>query len=277
MPTLILSSRYTQESKILRTAAQALQWETFRAEDGRIPSRYKCSSDGHAIYCTVPQAFQFAERLGAMLLGCSSAWLPSLPEAFTRRRIWALDLKEAVHIQERCFMKPALGKSFDAAIRTGHELAAEVTHLPSSLKVHVSEVVAWEAEYRCFIKDKKVITLAPYRRGAVIFSSYESPLGGPQRETYAAADFAESVVNAIPSPRAFVLDVGLIPGRGWAVVEPNECWGSGLYGCALAKVLEVLLAATVDRDKAADEDGRWDYARHYYDACPHMIPGATER
>jgi hypothetical protein len=62
----------------------------------------------------------------------------------------------------------------------------------------------------------------------------------------------------------------MIKGRGWAVVEPNECWGAGIYGCSPVKVLEVLLAATVQRCKATEEDRKWDYAEHYFRACPHM-------
>ena len=67
-----------------------------------------------------------------------------------------------------------------------------------------------------------------------------------------------------------MLDVGLIKGRGWAVVEPNECWGAGVYGCMPSKILEVLLAATVQTREATEGDLQWDYARHYFKACPHM-------
>jgi len=37
--------------------------------------------------------------------------------------------------------------------------------------------------------------------------------------------------------------VGHIKDRGWAVVEANAAWGSGLYGCDPVKVLEVLRCA----------------------------------
>ena len=67
-----------------------------------------------------------------------------------------------------------------------------------------------------------------------------------------------------------MLDVGTIRGRGWAVVEPNECWGAGIYGGVPAKVLEVLLAAMVGKGEATKEDRAWDYAEHYFRACPHM-------
>ena len=270
MPRLILSSSYNTESKILRRSAQDLKWETFRFEGDNIPSWYEHRDSQHAIYCTVPKAFNVACQLDSILLGCSGNWLTELPEKFSKRRIDLLELRNAAGIKADCFIKPALGKPFDAAVRTGQQLVSQTSHLPSGLLVHASEVVEWEKEYRCFTKDNKVMTLSPYRRGAVTFFSYRSPLRGPRRELEEASAFADSVLNSVPCPRAFVLDVGFIKGRGWAVVEPNECWGAGLYGCAPSEVLEVLLAAVVQKRKATKEDLKWDYAEHYYRACPHM-------
>ncbi|MFO1513640.1 MAG: ATP-grasp domain-containing protein [Verrucomicrobiota bacterium] len=270
MPTLILSSSYTTESKILRKAAESLKWETFRFEGENIPSWYDQKNRQHAIYCTVPKAFNVASRLDSILLGCSSNWLPSIPDKFLKRRIQLVDLKHAIGVKERCFIKPALGKSFAAAVRTGESLVSQTSHLPPDLLVHASEVVEWEAEYRCFIKNNEVLTLSPYRRGKITFSSYASPLEGPRHELEAASEFAKSVLSSVPCPKGFVLDVGIIKGKGWAVVEPNECWGSGVYGCMPTKVLEVLLAATVQKRTATQEDMAWNYAESYFRACPHM-------
>jgi len=270
MPTLILSSSYTTESKLLRKAAQVLKWDTFRFQGDNVPAWYEPGNTQHAIYCTVPKAFNVASRLDSFLLGCSSEWVANLPDPFTRRTIKLLELKDATGIKERCFIKPALGKSFDAAVRTGQALISQVSHLPPGLLVHVSEVVEWETEYRCFARNNKVLTLSPYRRGGVTFSSYASPLRGPRGELEAASEFANSVLKSVPCPRAFVLDVGIIKGGGWAVVEPNECWGAGIYGCTPSSVLQVLLAATVQRRRATVDDLNWDYAGHYFRACPHM-------
>lgn len=41
-----------------------------------------------------------------------------------------------------------------------------------------------------------------------------------------------------------VLDIGTISGRGWAVVEANAAWGSGIYGCDPMEVLGVIRHAT---------------------------------
>ena len=270
MPALILSSSYSTESKVLRKAAQVLNWETFRFQGDNLPPCYEPGNTRHAIYCTVPKAFNVASRLGCILLGCSSNWLANLPDKFSKRRIEVLELQDAMSINERRFIKPALGKSFDAAVRTGQPLISQASHLPKNLLVHVSEAVEWETEYRCFTRNNEVMTLSPYRRGDIAFSSYASPLKGPRRELETASEFATSVLNSVPCPNAFVLDVGIIKGRGWAVVEPNECWGAGIYGCTPSKILEVLLAATVQRCKATEDDMKWDYAAHYLGACPHM-------
>ncbi len=167
--------------------------------------------------------------------------------------------------------RPMPAMSLDTQrLRIGQSLIPQAARLPPGLLVHVSEVVEWEAEYRCFTRNNEVMTLSPYRREGVTFSSYKTELAGPRHELDAASEFAGSVLSSVPCPRAFALDVGIIRGRGWAVVEPNECWGAGIYGCTPSKVLEVLLTATVRRHQATEEDMEWDYAEHYFRACPHM-------
>lgn len=47
------------------------------------------------------------------------------------------------------------------------------------------------------------------------------------------------------SHRAIVVDVGEIFGRGWAVIEANAAWGSGIYGCDPGRVLDVIRHATL--------------------------------
>jgi len=46
-------------------------------------------------------------------------------------------------------------------------------------------------------------------------------------------------------PAAISLDVGTIRGRGWAVVEANGAWGSGIYGCNPDEVLNVISQAVI--------------------------------
>ena len=55
------------------------------------------------------------------------------------------------------------------------------------------------------------------------------------------ASLMESCGDELPA--AFVLDVGLIEGRDWAVIEANPASSAGLYGCDPHKVLDVLAGA----------------------------------
>jgi hypothetical protein len=41
-----------------------------------------------------------------------------------------------------------------------------------------------------------------------------------------------------------VIDVGRIPGKGWAIIEINQAWASGIYGCDPGRVLDVLEMAS---------------------------------
>ncbi|MBN9522734.1 ATP-grasp domain-containing protein [bacterium] len=51
--------------------------------------------------------------------------------------------------------------------------------------------------------------------------------------------------DRVELPRTAVLDIGVIAGRGWAVVEQKSAWGAGIYGCDPAQMLEVIWHAAV--------------------------------
>lgn len=218
----------------------------------------------------MPDAFNIADQIESTLLGCSYDWLPNLSEEFIKREIKLFNLKDISDIKSKYFIKPALSKSFNACVTTGERLHKEVKHLPEMLKVHVSEPVTWEVEYRCFISEKEIKTLSPYVRYKETFNSYEKPLLGPASERTEAFIFAQNLVEKVNIPNALVLDIGKIKNKGWAVVEPNECWGSGIYGCSPKKVLQVLLNSCIPKKDFKEDQKCWDYKVHYFDACPNL-------
>ena len=183
-----------------------------------------------------------AEQFGLRLLEPAVDWLPRLPEDFRRRRVSLMPLRSARRLAEPAFIKPPNDRSFPARVYTGAELP---DGYDEDSPVLAAEVARWEAEFRCFVLDRRPRTLSVYLRG-----------GELQRErgfaaTGAELAEAEELVRAVCAdrrvdlPRAAVLDVGVIAGRGWAVVEQNAAWGAGLYGCDPAAVLEVLRHAAV--------------------------------
>jgi hypothetical protein len=61
------------------------------------------------------------------------------------------------------------------------------------------------------------------------------------QEFAAAKTTAEAAAAFIN--RAVVIDTGYIEGRGWAVVEANPAWASGLYLCDATAALAVVAGA----------------------------------
>ena len=252
MPTLILTPRFTDDAQALWRAAGQLGWDVERLTNWRVPEHLRAVPDP-VLYLEGMFGPTLAKQFGLRLLEPAVDWLPRLPEEFRKRRVSMMPLRAARQLTEPSFIKPPNDKSFPARVYTG----AELPHgYDEESPVLVAEIVHWEVEFRCFVLDRRPCALSVYLRE-----------GELQREKeFAAAELelaaAESVVRTVCAdlrvdlPRAAVLDVGVIAGRGWAVVEQNAAWGSGIYGCDPVAVLEVLRHAAVQAEQAAAPDRR---------------------
>lgn len=241
MPTLILTPRFTEDSQALWRAAGQLGWGVERLTSWRVPEEL-LSVPEPVLYLEALFGPSLAEQFRLRLPEPAVNWLPRLPEEYRKRQVSRTTLRNARSLAEPAFIKPPNDKSFPARVYTG----AELPHgYDEDSPVLVSEVVAWEKEFRCFVLDRKPRALSIYLRH-----------GEPQRDHgFAVSDSelaeAESFIRTVLAdtrvelPRAAVLDVGVITGRGWAIVEQNAVWGSGLYGCDPVAVLEVLRHAAV--------------------------------
>ncbi len=60
-------------------------------------------------------------------------------------------------------------------------------------------------------------------------------------------DKLNEVINnpQINLPAAVIVDVGKIAGKGWAVIEANSVYSSGLYGCDPMEVIKVIQKANI--------------------------------
>ncbi len=270
MPGLIVSSRYTTDSQILRQAARGLRWETLRLDGRRIPDWFDSADGRVAIFYTAPDAFDIAAQLSRTLLGCDADWTVRLPAQFRRREMRQMTLADALKPPGDAFIKHAVRKAFPAAVYSSPTLAAATRNVPPNALVHVCEPVEWSVEYRCFVLDGEVATMSPYKRYGQVIQDHAMLPGTTQSEVDIARRFAESVLESrsVDCPPAFVLDVGIINDRGWAVVEFNECWASGIYACDPKRVLDTLLGACVRSDTMTARERRWDFKRHYFTACP---------
>lgn len=267
MPSLILSSRFTTDSQILRSAARNLGWETLRLDGTSLPDWFEPPDEQIALFYTAPEAFDVASQLNRRMVGCPPDWTVSLPHFLLSREIYQTTLQEALSISQPRFVKHAISKAFPAAVYCSKSLAKATEKIPRQSLVHVGEPVQFELEFRCFVFERTIAAISLYRRDGTAFSDHEPLLNENGNEQEAAVEFANSVLatEEVKCPPAFVLDIGYITERGWAVVEFNECWASGIYGCQPDRVLETLIHACVFADKSIEP---WDFQRHYADACP---------
>jgi hypothetical protein len=129
--------------------------------------------------------------------------------------------------------------------------------------VLVAEPVDWLAEFRCFVQEGSVVATSPYLSfGRPVWRAWGQ--GGEK-----AAPSMDAVVvcwrlleaRSPALPPAFVVDVGLVEGRGWAVVEFNPAWCSGLLGADPVAVLGVLDRAYRDADGLDAADAPWVVGR----------------
>lgn len=247
MPTLIFTPRYTADSQALWKAAGTLGWKVERLTSWRVPEHFRHLPDpvlyGEALFGPT-----LAEQLGLQLLDPPEDWLVRLPMQYKLRTISLATLGQAKQSNAAAFVKPPNDKSFPAGVYAGSELPKEYA---DEMPVLVSEVVTWEKEFRCFILDRELRTYSIYsrygelQRDADFASTSEED---KQMEAFLSSLLADPQVDL---PRATVVDVGLIQGRGWACVEQNAAWGAGIYGCSPSAVLDVIKHAAVPADSVS--------------------------
>lgn len=248
MATLLLTSRTGWDTQALWRAAVARGWNVERLRGPRIPDG---TLDPPIVFYTEAVYVPIVARLLKLVVPePPEDWLPRLPRKFTQREIRILRMAEARDLQGEHFVKPPNDKSFEARVySSGLELPSDV---PDESPVLVSEPVKWDIEFRCFVRNRQVLTLSPYLdHGIFLGPTTETEpdrtdfFEAPDADFADAKSFAEGVLadQSVACPDAFVLDVGRLSSGDWAVVEANAATSSGIYGCDPDKILDVLSTA----------------------------------
>lgn len=244
MTTLLLSSRYTEDNQQLWRAAVQRGWNVERSHGLTIPEFH---DDKILLYIEALFAPSIAIRLGLRLVEVPLNWLPTLPPEYRHREIGLTTLGNAHQIRFPAFVKPPNDKSFAAQVY--YSPLSLPTEYDATMPVLVATPVEWEVEFRCFCLNGVVKTLSPYLRQGQL--SQLKDYASTAEELNDAKQFAEEVLDdeRVYTLSAVALDVGVIKGVGWAVVEANAAWGSGIYGRDPDRVLDVIQYA-VEKESA---------------------------
>lgn len=263
VPVLVLSPRYSEDSRLLRRAALQLGWHVERLGGWEVPERLlprKLIFSGELGYIQV-----IADKLSWALLDAPVDWLISLARAYRQRSIEMTTLANARKLAHPAFVKPATGKAFVSGVYPmGAELPVESQRLSKATPVLIAEPVQWEIEFRFFVLERRVMTGSSYWRGDCSTRRKGGKWEAWPTERAAAQDFLHTLLTdpAVQLPPAIVIDIGKINGRGWAVIEANAVWAAGIYGCDPLQVLPILARACVRRADLTAEDARWECNRH---------------
>jgi hypothetical protein len=258
MPVLLLPPRITSDSQALQQVALEQGWRVERLANWRPPSWLR--DESLVLYGEPLFADVVAGPLGLALLECPPDWLTRLPSQYLQREVRSATLAEARGCTAPTFIKPALDKCFQAGVySTGTALLATVAVLPETTPVLLSEPVEWEIEFRCFVLERTVSAMSAYLREGELVEAEDGSWPASPEETTEAEKYIHSVLAdpAVPLPPAVVVDIGRIAGQGWAIIEANAAWGSGLYGCDPEYVLAVLGRASLKEDAVTANERAW--------------------
>ena len=261
-PLLLLAPRVTDDSVRVWRAAMDLGWEVKRLATWRMDATPEVEREV-IVYAEPLFAEAVADQIGRVLLEPPPDWLPKVPEEFRLRQIGLCSLSEAREMEGPVFVKPAEGKVFEARVYSaGNELPGEEL-VDGSLTVIWSEPVNFTLEVRCFVLRGEVLSMSPYWRNGELAEAQDKSWPFFASEEQEARQFVGRYLREHTSdcPAACVVDVGIIDGRGWAIIEANPCWGAGLYGCSPNAALETGRAAFVHRAQMTDELWRWTSPR----------------
>lgn len=232
----------------LQMAARAQGWDVLSAPSGwrldeEITSKgLKGVPYGSQTFCEV-----IAQQMNWTLKANSFDWLARVPQKFLKRKVDFMTLGEAKKLNETKFIKPADDKVFQAKVYAPGELVVPdvVTDDTPTL---VSDIVQFDLEYRCFVLHGYVLTWSNY----VCYENLADPkywnmipvMSGKNKfDRYTPYEFVTEMCRSHIVTAPSVVDVGRIPGKGWAIIETNQAWASGLYGCDPGEALRVMAQA----------------------------------
>lgn len=255
--TLLLSTRSMPGTGALDEAACEAGWSV-HAWDENPPE----TLGGRVVYYgRTDVAMQAAARYLLALLEPPLDLLSRLPAPLRLRDVEFARFRDLSRLRRPTFVKPAdpLDRCFDAGVYSDARDIRAPRGIDPNTPVLVAEPVEWLAEFRCFVREGSVVATSPYLNfGKPVWKAWGhgGEKAAPSMDAIAVCRrLLEAKSPALPP--AFVVDVGLIEYRGWAVVEFNPTWCSGLLGADPAAVLGVLERACRDADLLATEDRRW--------------------
>ncbi|MCU7618843.1 ATP-grasp domain-containing protein [Chryseobacterium sp. PBS4-4] len=235
-----LSPVFTEDSINLKHASIGSDYNLNRFNlKWNVPKEFR--NDVIAVYGEDIYAEIVSSQCDLTLLKTEDNWLSNISEKFTKRNIQYGQLEQFINHQN-IFIKCSDFKSFKAGVYENVSDIKGFDSLDKQSMVFISDVVEWELEVRCFVLNGKVETYSTYWRDNQFDTN-----GLSDSEEVELFSFFESFVkdNLDSLPPSIVLDFGIIKDNGWALIEANPAWCSGLYASNAKKALDVIIKSCI--------------------------------
>jgi len=228
----------------LQMAARDRGWDvipaetTWRLDDDLIATGSFGIPYGSQLFCEV-----IAQQMGWRIRLNPFDWLAKVPMKYLKRNVDFMTLKEVKNITERKFIKPADDKCFDVGVFNPGEFRYN-GELPDETPILVSDVVHFLSEFRCFVSEEgRCETQCCYLLNGDLanprnYYSIDAEFGYGS-----AAEFVDELLSEYPVLAGSTIDVGILEGQGWAVIESNPVWASSLYGCDAGQALNAMVGS----------------------------------
>ncbi|MFH9616128.1 ATP-grasp domain-containing protein [Streptomyces pratensis] len=243
---LVLPPGLTASARTLRDTARRRGMRTVQLPDREVPEGLR--TGGAYLHAGPSFADAVAPALDIAPLEAPADWLARLPAAFVRREIRAVPIGEAYGLRRPAFVKSPNDKSIPALVYADGSRLPGPDAVDTGTTVLVSDVLAFDAEYRLYLLDGQVHTGSRYAtRGKL----HLAPLSAGARAF--GSELLAACGHTLPS--AIVVDVGLTDAGQWAVVEANAAWASGCYSSDPDRALDVVLRAAGPAAHLTERDG----------------------
>lgn len=259
MPTLLLSCGLQPEADELARLAESASWHLKWLT--AIDSATRFHENAYAYYGDTVVGAALGRSSEIALIEPTFGLLLQIPSRYLQRHLEYTTLIEASGKTEPVFVKSAnpYHRCLDSRVWMPGEILRQANELSLNLPVLIAEPVVWTVEYRIIVLERRVITFTPYVRHGVQAKVGERPQPPDDAEVAeilaGCHDFLTNI--SVPIPPACTMDVGLIEGRGWALVEFNPVWCSRLFNCNRRDMLPVLQRACLKRAQMNEADAHW--------------------
>ena len=233
---IVLSPNFSEDSLIISNAVINSPYQTMRFGSWNIPESQQenvIAVYGEDLFTTV-----VAEQCGFHLIKPKNDWLAHIPYKYTLRTIDYNTFGNIKNIRNK-FIKPVDFKFFPAGVYESTNDIQGFDTIDDTIEVFVSDVVNWSIEIRCFIVDRTVLTWSTYVYDGKIHITNQIQQNEEQEMLRFLSHFLSD--PAIELPKSVVIDVGFIPNKGWALIEANPVWSSGVYACDPKKVIQAII------------------------------------